>query len=174
MLSLASSFQQPDTVSFYNIVVFVHISAAIIAFGVTFAYPIVDAILHRPGNLKHLGWWHRVQAEVGQKLITISATVLLIAGIYLAADGPYDFGSTFVSIGIVIIVVLLGLGGAFFSPTERRAAELAERDIAAAGADQEVRLSDEYQAVAQRLKVAGIASSLLILVAVFLMVNKPL
>ena len=118
MFALATSFQEPDTISFYNIVVFIHIMAAIVAFGVTFAYPIVDAILHRPGNLKHLGWWHRVQGELGGKLITLSASVVLLAGLYMSAAGPYDFGKTFVSIGIVIIVVLLGVGGAFFAPTE--------------------------------------------------------
>jgi uncharacterized membrane protein len=173
MLDLATSVQQVDTVTFYNIVIFIHISAAIIAFGVTFSYPIIDAILHRPGNLRHLAWWHRVQNEIGQKLITISATVLLIAGIYLAADGPYDFGNTFVSIGIIIIVVLLGTGGAYFSPRERKAAELAERDIAAS-AGGEVKLSAEYEAVAQQLRIAGIVAGVLILLAVFLMVNKPL
>ena len=172
MLALATSFQEPDTVSFYNIVVFIHITAAIVAFGVTFAYPIVDAVLHRPGNLQHLAWWHRTQVEIGQKLITLSASVLLLAGLYLAAAGPYDFGSTFVSIGIVIVVVLLGLGGAFFAPRERKAAELAERDVAASDGG-EVKLSAEYEAVAGRLRIGGIASSLLVLVAVFVMVMKP-
>jgi uncharacterized membrane protein len=173
MLALATSVQQVDTVTFYNVIVFIHISAAIIAFGVTFAYPIVDAILHRPGNLQHLGWWHRVQGEMGQKLITLSASVLLVAGIYLGAAGPYDFGDTFVSIGIVIIVALLGMGGAFFAPRERKAAEIAERDIAAA-AGSEVKLSSEYEAVAQQLRIGGIIASVLVLLAVFLMVNKPL
>jgi uncharacterized membrane protein len=172
MLALATSFQEPDTVSFYNIVVFIHITAAIVAFGVTFAYPIVDAVLHRPGNLQHLAWWHRTQVEIGQKLVTLSASVLLLAGLYLAAAGPFDFGSTFVSIGIVIIVVLLGLGGAFFAPSERKAAELAERDIAAS-AGGEVKLSAEYVALAGRLRIVGIASGLLVVVAVFVMVMKP-
>jgi uncharacterized membrane protein len=173
MLAVATSFQEPNTISFYNIVVFIHISAAIVAFGVTFAYPIVDAILHRPGNLQHLAWWHGVQGELGKKLITISATVLLIAGIIMAASGPYDFGKPFVSIGLVIIIILLGLGGAFFGPTERKAAELAKRDIAAA-ADGEVKLSAEYEAVAARLRTVGIVSWVLILIAVFVMVIKPL
>ncbi len=75
----------------------------------------------------------RVQGEIGRKLVTLSATVLLIAGIYMAATGPYNFGKPFVGIGVLIIVVLLGLGGAFFAPTERKASELANRDIAAAG-----------------------------------------
>ena len=173
MIAVATSFQEPNTISFYNIVVFIHITAAIVAFGITFAYPIVDAILHRPGNLKHLGWWHDVQGELGKKLITASATVLLIAGIIMAASGPYDFGKPFVSIGLVIIIILLGLGGAFFAPTERKAAELAKRDIAAA-ADGEVKLSAEYDAVAARLRTVGIVSSVLILIAVFVMVIKPL
>ena len=43
MLTLATSVQQPDTVTFYNFVVFIHILAAIVAFGVTASYPIVDA-----------------------------------------------------------------------------------------------------------------------------------
>ena len=172
MFQIATSFQQPDTVSFYNIVVFIHVAAAIVAFGVTFAYPIIDAALHRPGNLHHLAWWHRTQGELGQKLITSAATVLLLAGIYLAAAGPYDFGDTFVSAGIVIIVVVLGLGGALFAPTERKAAEIAERDISAAAGGQ-VRLSAEYDAIARRLSMAGILTSLLVLVAVFLMVIKP-
>ena len=172
MYDFATSFQQPDTLSFYNVVVFIHISAAIVAFGVTFAYPIVDAILHRPGNLHHLAWWHRTQHELGQKLITLAATVLLVAGLYLASTGPYDFGSSFVTLGIVIVAALLGLGGAFFSPHERKAAELAERDIAASTGG-EVLLSAEYQAVARRLQIVGAASGLLVLVAVFLMVLKP-
>jgi uncharacterized membrane protein len=172
MLELATSVQTPDTLSFYNVVVFVHISAAIVAFGVTFAYPIVDAILHRPGNLQHLAWWHRAQHEVGQKLITGAATVLLVAGLYLAAAGPYGFGKQFVTLGMVIIAALLGLGGAFFSPNERKAAELVERDIAAS-AGGEVQLSAEYDAVARRLKIAGAASGFLVLAAVFLMVMKP-
>jgi uncharacterized membrane protein len=172
MLALASSFQEPDTVSLYNVVIFIHITAAIVAFGVTFAYPIVDAALHRPGNLQHLAWWHRTQVEIGQKLITLSATVLLLAGLYLGAAGPYDFSSTFVSVGILIVAILLGLGGAFFAPTERKAAELAERDIAAS-AGGEVKLSAEYEAVARRLRLVGIAFSVLVLVAVFVMVMKP-
>jgi uncharacterized membrane protein len=173
MYSFATSFQQPDTVSLYNLVIFIHITAAIVAFGVTFAYPILDAIVHRPSNLRYLGWWHRAQHDIGQKLIAPSATILLLAGIYLASAGPYDFGSTFVSIGIVIIVVVLGLGGAFFGPNERKAAELVQRDIDAS-AGGEVKLSAEYQVVARRLRIVGVFSGALVLVAAFVMVVKPL
>lgn len=68
-------------------------------------------------------------------------------------------------------MVLLGLFGAFFTPTERRAAELAQRDIDAANGG-EVRFSTEYEAVARRLQIVGASASVLVLVAVFLMVTR--
>jgi uncharacterized membrane protein len=165
---LATSVQEPDTVSFYNLVLFVHILAAIVAFGVTFAFPLIDAALHRPANRHHLAWWRTMQVEIERKLIGAAATVLLLAGIYLAAAGPFDFGSTSVSAGIVI----MGVGGAVLTPAERKAAELAKRDIVAASGG-EVTLSPEYEAVARRLRIAGGAASALVVIALFLMVMKP-
>jgi uncharacterized membrane protein len=118
-------------------------------------------------------FWHRVQHELGNKLITPGAIVLLIAGIYLAAAGNYGFSDAFVGIGIVIVVVLLGLAHGFFGPNELRAAEAAQRDIDAAGSG-EVTLGPEYQALAKRLATVGIAANVLVLVAIFIMVMKPL
>lgn len=171
MSILATAFNEPDKVSLYNIVLFVHIAAAVLAFGVIFAYPVIFAALSRPENRRHLPWFHRVQGEIGRKLITPAATIILLAGIYLASAGPYGFKSTFVGIGIAIIVVLLGLFGAFFTPTERRAGELAQRDIDAANGG-EVRWSAEYEAVARRLQIVGASAGVLVLVAVFLMVTR--
>jgi hypothetical protein len=168
---LATSFSEPGKFSFYNVVLFIHIASAIVAFGVTFAYPIIGPIARRefPQSLPFV---HAFQHKIGQRLITPAATLLLLAGIYLAAEGPYDFGDGFVSAGLAIIVILLGLGGAFFSPHEGRAAALAERDLAAAR-EGPVQFSDEYLAVARRIATVGAGASLLVLVAVFLMVIKP-
>lgn len=170
---LAMSFYEPDKVTFYNVVLSIHIAAAVIAFGGTFTYGLVQAAVMRPDQRRHAPFWHRIQHEIGNKLITPAALVILVAGIYLAAAGAYDFHKAFVQIGIVLIVVLLGVGHAFFSPTETRAAEAAERDIAAAGSG-EVEFGDEYEGLTQRLMVVGIAANVLVLVAIFVMVIKPL
>jgi uncharacterized membrane protein len=170
---LATSFYQPDQISFYNVILFVHIAAAVIAFGGTFTYGLVQGFVMRPEQRRHVPFWHRVQHEIGNKLITPAAVVILLAGIYLAAAGNFDFSTTFVKIGVVAIVVLLGAGHAFFSPTEVRAADAAERDIAAAGTG-EVEFGPEYQALAGRLQVVGIAANLLVLAAIFVMVIKPI
>jgi uncharacterized membrane protein len=173
MTLIATSFYEPGKITLYNVILFVHIAAAVIAFGGTFTYGLVQAILTRPGQQRHIPFWHGVQHEIGNKMITPGAVVILAAGIYLVSAGNYDFSQAFVTIGVIIIVVLLGLGHGFFSPTEVRAAEVAERDIEAAGTG-EVVLSEEYGALAKRLAIVGISANLLILVAIFLMVIKPL
>jgi uncharacterized membrane protein len=173
MLQIATSFYEPDKLTFYNVVLFVHISAAVAAFGGLFGYGIVGAALTRSGQARHVPFWHRVQHELGNKLITPAAVVILIAGIYLAAAGNYGFSESFVGVGIVIVIVLLGLGHGFFGPNELRAAEAAQRDIDAAGGG-EVTLGPEYQALARRLATVGIIANVLVLVAIFIMVMKPL
>jgi hypothetical protein len=66
------------------------------------------------------------------------------------------------------VIVLGGLGGAFLSPNERKLAELAERDIEAAG-DGEVQWSEEYLALQRRVAIVGAGYSLLVLITVYLM-----
>jgi|SRR3954449_392750 len=170
---LATSYYIPNHFSFYNFVLFIHITAAVAAFGGTFAYGLIQAIASRPNERRHMAFWHRVQHELGQKMITPGATLILVAGIYLVAAGNYEFSDVFVSVGILIIAALLGLGGAFFSPNGARAAELAQRDIDAAGSG-EITFSAEYDALARRLATVGIAANLLVVVAIFLMVIKPI
>ena len=157
-------------VTFYSVMVAVHVMAIVMAFGVTFAYPIMGPFVmtRHPRALPAL---HEAQDRIGKLLITPFATVALGVGIYLASHGHF-WGETWVQVPLAILIVLMGLGGAFFSPNERKAAELAARDIAASG-DGEVVLSDEYRAVIGRVAAAGALSSLLILVAVFFMVAKP-
>jgi hypothetical protein len=78
-----------------------------------------------------------------------------------------------VIVPLIILIALLGLGGAFFTPNERRAGELAARDVAAAGPDGPVALSPEYEALSARVAKMGALASVLVLVAIFFMAAKP-
>lgn len=148
---------------FYDVVTAVHVTAVVLAFGVTFSYPILFPFLGRnhPGAL---GPVHAAQKRVGQLLITPFATLALLTGIYLASDRDL-FDRIWVQVPMAILIVLLGLGGAFFSPSEERAAALAPRDGQPP--------SPEYLALAARIGKVGLLSSLLVLVAIFVMVLKP-
>lgn len=147
----------------YSVVLSIHVMAVVLAFGVTFAYPIMGPFIAQkhPGSLRAL---HEVQDRIGKFLITPAATLALATGIYMASDHDL-FDRVWVQVPMGIIIVLLGLGGAFFSPNERKAAELAP------GEGQPP--SPEYLAVVGRVAKVGMLASLLVLVAVFLMITKP-
>jgi hypothetical protein len=167
---LATSFNEPGRITLYNVVLFVHIASAIVGLGAAFVYPAFYAFGKR-ANERHLPYFHRVQIWFGPRVITGGSTLVLLAGLYLAAEGRYGFSTFFVSAGILIVVAILGLGGAYFAPRERRLLELAERDVTAAG-DGEVVLSIEYQQLSTQVERVTWAVAGLVLVAVFLMVTK--
>jgi hypothetical protein len=78
---------------FYTLVLFLHIASAVIAFGATFAYPLIEATLQRV-DVRALPGWHEAQNQVGYKLITPGAIVLLATGIYMVTTDRWNgFGS---------------------------------------------------------------------------------
>lgn len=158
----------PSAVLFYEVVLTLHIASVVVAFGVTFAYPIIFAVVSRQ-DPRALAALHRAELAVAQRLILPGLAVVLVGGIYLA--GKLEVWETFyVQWGMGVAILLGGLGGLFFTPTERKLIELAERDVAAAG-DGDVLMSAEYQTLVQRLGRVGAFSSLLVLVTIYFMVT---
>jgi uncharacterized membrane protein len=151
---------------FYDVVVFVHVLAVVLAFGVVFTYPLLEAYVRRasPGDLVVL---HRFQVVLTRRLITPSMVVVLAAGLYLALD-RWSLGDGWISATFTILIVLFGLVGAVLTPTEKRLAELAEADRRSGGGP-----SEAYEAQARRHTTFGGLSLLLIVVAIFLMTVKP-
>jgi uncharacterized membrane protein len=156
--------------SFYEVVLAIHIMAVVVAFGVTFAYPIMFAVgaRHDPRSLPVL---HRVEYTIERWLINPGLLVVLLAGVYLASDG-HHWGQFFVQWGLAAAVVIGALVGAVMIPTAKRAERAAERDVAAGGGGP-VALGDEYQRLVRRLSLVGSLLSLLVLVTIVFMVIQP-
>ena len=154
----------------YDWILGVHISAVVVGFGVTFAYGLMGTVGRRL-DPRAMPWLHRMQVVIAQRLINPALTVILLAGVYLASDGHHwhDF---FVQWGIGVVLVLGGLEGAVIMPRERRLAQLAERDVAAAGAG-EVRFGDDYEATFRQVAALGILADVLVLATIFVMAVKP-
>jgi len=162
----------PGHFDFYTFALFVHIASAVIAFGATFAYPLIETTLQRV-DLRALPAWHEAQNQVGHKLITPGALLILISGIYLVSTDRWDgIGGFWFGAAGAIVVVLLGLGHGFFAPNARKRRDQARADLDA-GAAESGRMSDAYVALSRRTMPVGILSSLLVLVALLLMVWKP-
>jgi hypothetical protein len=158
-------------VTFYTFVLAVHIAAIVIAFGVTFAYPVMYAVGIRSESRSMPGF-HRIQDSVGKFVISPFLGLALLAGIYLASK-LHVWSDFYVQWGLVVIVVIGALGGVFFAPRERRLAELAERDIAAADqaapGEPNVVFSAEYKALRQQVLSVGLLTNVLILLTIYFM-----
>jgi hypothetical protein len=140
--------------------------AVVVGLGITFAYPLFG-VVGRKLDPRAMPWYFRMQRLIGQRLISPSLVVILIAGIYLASK-LHMWHYFFVQWGFAVVIVLGGLGGAFMAPRERQLAELAERDIAASqGGD--VVWSAEFEALARMVTRVGAAMSLLVLITIYLM-----
>jgi small-conductance mechanosensitive channel len=156
---------------FFDVVLFLHITSVVIAFGVLFTYPIVVPLTVRNAP-RQVAWLHEMQVAVGRTVVTPAAALILLTGIYLAADADV-FSKWWVTVPLIAIIVILGLGGAYFAPRDRKLADLARRDIDAAGESQVV-FSQEYEDLGRQVGTVGALMVLLVVVVIFVMVTGPL
>jgi hypothetical protein len=156
-------------VTFPQVAIAIHVMAVVFSFGVTFAYPVFMTVGRRR-DPRAMPWFHRMQQQIGRRIVNPGLTLVVIAGVYLAAD-LHVWSHFFVQWGIAVALVLGALEGSFMIRYEGKLAELAERDIAAAAAgDGAVTFSPEYDALFRRLGIIGATMSVLVLVTIYLMV----
>jgi hypothetical protein len=153
-------------ITFFTVVLAAHIASIVIALGVTFAYPVMYAIGAKR-EPRSMPGFHRIQDYVGKFVISPFLVVALACGIYLASK-LHVWSDFYVQWGLGVIIVIGGLGGAFFAPQERKLAAIAERDVAAAGGG-EVVWSAEYNAVRQRVALVGYVANVLVLLTIYFM-----
>jgi hypothetical protein len=156
-------------VSFYNVVLFFHIMAIVLAFGPTYSYGLFFAMAGKdpralPTVCRAVIAWNRAGTTGGILLA-------IVTGIYLTGD-LWEFSDFFVGWGIAAVVVLLGLVHAFFIPRTQQLLALAEADVAAAGQG-EVQLSEKTQQVSASLGKVGPIAGVLVLLTVYFMTAKP-
>jgi uncharacterized membrane protein len=152
--------------TFFDVVLSLHVMAVVIAFGTTFAYPAFMpwARKNHPTAMPVI---HELSDRLGKLVMSPALVVVLACGIYLASDADV-WSESWVSVPLVILVIIGGLGGMFFAPNERKLAQLARRDLEDGG-----ELSVEYDDLFRRVAVGGFATMALVLVAIFFMVAKP-
>jgi hypothetical protein len=154
----------------YDLGLFVHVAAVVVALGPTFAYPFFQATVERLSPRSVPAMFRAMHAS-SRYLVTPGLLVVLASGVYLTIDG-WNFDDPFVVAGLSIVVALMILGPTFFDRHERWLIQLSERDVRAAGTG-EVQLSEEYWRVSKRFARVGAAASVLVVVALFFMTVKP-
>jgi uncharacterized membrane protein len=155
----------------FELSLFIHITAAIIGLGVTFAEAFTYPVAMRM-DPRYLPYKHRFQLAINGFLALPALVVLLVTGLYQASELDYELGDFWLSgaMGIVAVLALLLL--AYFIPEDRRLQAIVERDIAASGSG-EVAVSAEYRRRVRIEAAVGTFADLLVIAAVYLMVTKP-
>jgi uncharacterized membrane protein len=155
------------SISAYTISIWIHVSAVVVGFGSTFAEAVTFPVAMKL-DPRHLPYVHRLQLFINQRLATPSLVVIIVTGFYQVGKGNWSMGDFWISATLAIAIVLGGMLGGYFIPTDRKLGAQVERELAGAGEP-----SADYLAKMRREGVVGAIAGILILLAVFLMVTKP-
>jgi hypothetical protein len=152
-------------VTFYDVSVWLHVSAVVVGFGATFAESITFPVAMKM-DVRHLPFVHKLGIAINQRMASPALALIIITGIYQTAD-RWEFSQFWISATFVIALILGGLNGAYFIPRERRLLAQIERELAESGEP-----SADYQRKARQLGMVGALAGLLVLLAIFFMVTK--
>ena len=145
---------------------FLHILGAILAFGPTFATPIMSALVAK--EPQHANFFARAQLAVSKRLITPLALSMAITGVgMIIVSGINVFARLWLPVAIVLYVIAIGFALLVQAPAGARMVELTSQPPGPGGP------SPELRATAAALQRGGMFLGVMIVAIVLLMVVKP-
>jgi uncharacterized membrane protein len=155
------------SVTALSVSVWIHVTAALVGFGSTFAEAVTFPVAMKLDK-RHLPYVHKLQLFINQRLATPALVVILVTGFYQIHEGHWSFGDTWISLTFLIVIVLGGLLGGYFIPTDRKLFDQITKELADGGEP-----SQSYLAAVRREGVLGTVTGILIVIARVLMIAKP-
>lgn len=144
---------------------FLHVLAAIVAFGPTFASPVAASLVAR--EPQHANFFARSQMLVSKRLITPLALSLGVTGILMVLVTGIDLTQAlWLGVAIVLYVIAVGFALLVQTPNGARLVELT-------GAPSPGGPSPELLTTAAAVRRGGMLLAVLVVTIVFLMVVKP-
>jgi hypothetical protein len=154
-------------VAFYEVVLALHIIAVVIAFGATFAYPVILSTVVR-ADRRALPAVYRAAHAISQRVISPGLLAVVILGAYLASK-LHLWHAFFVQWGLGVVLVIGAVEGMYVGPREKRLVAVAEADISAAGPGGEVVQSDAHRSLLRSVGAVGALVDLLVLITIYFM-----
>jgi hypothetical protein len=154
-------------VAFYEVALALHILAVVIAFGATFAYPVLLGTITK-ADPRALPALYRALHAISQRVIMPGLAAIVVFGLYLASH-MHLWHTFFVQWGIGVAVVIGAVEGMYLGPREKRLIEAADRDVAAAGTG-EVTFGAEHDSLVRRIGAIGALMDLLVVITILFMV----
>ncbi len=148
------------TIRFYDVVLWVHITAVVTAFGALFAYPVFLAV-NAKAPLAQRASFHRLQIAFSKRITGPAIGVVLLAGIYLASDA-HLWSKVWVIVPFIMLLVIAGLGATVLRRGEERLAETSQAGDEAG-----------YAAALSTVTSWTLVTIALIVITIFFMTAKP-
>jgi uncharacterized membrane protein len=145
----------------YDLSVTMHVVAALVGFGVTYSYPVLQLVGER-GDRRHLPFALDAITTISRQVAVPATTIVGITGVYQLADGPYGLGDAWAAAGLVLYLAVMAVATGYLAPRYGRAADAARRNDQA-----------EYAALIRGVNVVGAFVVVAVLAVVVLMVLKP-
>ncbi len=148
---------------------FLHILAAVIAFGPIFVFPIVGSLAAQMPQ--HMPFAVAVNHRIEQRLVLPVALTLAVSGAGLIWTANINiFATPFLLVGVILYLVALGIAFRVLLPTTERLVHLVEQapPPAAPGPPPQ-----EVTTLIRRLQMFGGVTTVLFLVIIFLMIVQP-
>ncbi len=157
-------------VAFWEVVLALHIVAVVFAFGATFAYPVLLGAVTK-ADPRALPALYRALHAISQRVIMPGVAAILVLGIYLASY-LHVWHAFYVQWGLAIVIVIGAVEGAYLRPRERRLIEVADQDVAAAGAGGAVTFGAEHDGLVRRIGAVGALMDLLVVLTIYFMATR--
>jgi uncharacterized membrane protein len=151
---------------------FLHVMAAIVAFGPTFAFAIIGAM--GAAEREHAYFANRLSRRIGQVLVEPFALSMLFTGALLIWSGEYPLfqrDTRWLLVSIILYVIAIGLSFFVSQPNVRRI--LAAQAAADADAPPSGPPPPEMLRAIALVQRTGMVLTVLTVTIVFLMVMKP-
>ena len=158
----------------FALLLFLHVGGAILAFGPTFAFPILGPMAGR--EPQHVNFALRFQRAVATRLIIPLALFQGVTGLLLVWNRNWNLLTTYwLLVAIVLYVIALALSIGVGLPTVRKLIEFTSSPPPAPppGAEPPKGPPPHIAALVKRGRQIGYAQMALIVAIVFLMVTKP-
>lgn len=149
---------------------FLHITAAVIAFGPTFVFPLVGSLARR--NPASFAFAVEVNHAIETKLVAPLAVSMAVSGVGLIFSANINvLQSTFLWVGILLYLCAIGLAFGVAIPTTAKLRTLAH--AASGGQATPGPPPPQVLALVKRAQGTGMVLGLLFFVIIFLMIVQP-
>jgi uncharacterized membrane protein len=149
----------------------IHVAAAIVGFGATFTYPVIQLAAERRD---HTALPFALGAILAiSRFVALPATTLVgVTSVYQLAAGPYGLDDAWASVGLGLYVAVMSVAILYLAPRYRRAQREAARMLAD-GSLGALPLSPEYRSAVRGPNVVGPLVAVAVVATVVLMEVKP-